>query len=164
VRSKNILLALPKRREPQAQRGFWKSKGLSFHSQSSRHNRGVLFPGNDLKEDKGEMEEEERNRRAKGTSAEFVPPSLSPPLLSSSPLLSSLSSSLFTLLLSLSLSSLLLSLSLSSSFVYCFILLFYFIVLYYCFILLFYIIVLFYCFILLFILQCAFKKRGRAGL
>jgi hypothetical protein len=163
VRSKNILLALPKRREPQAQRGFWKSKGLSFHSQSSRHNRGVLFPGNDLKEDKGEMEEEERNRRAKGTSAEFVPPSLSPPLLSS-PLLSSLSSSLFTLLLSLSLSSLLLSLSLSSSFVYCFILLFYFIVLYYCFILLFYIIVLFYCFILLFILQCAFKKRGRAGL
>ena len=68
------------------------------------------------------MEEEERNRRAKGTSAEFVPPSLS-------------------------FSSLLLSLSLSSSFI-----------------LLFYIIVLFYCFILLFILQCAFKKRGRAGL
>ena len=73
------------------------------------------------------MEEEERNRRAKGTSAEFVPPSLS-----FSSLLLSLS--LSSLLLSLSLSSLLLSLSLSSSFVYCFIL-------FYCFILLFYFIV-----------------------
>jgi len=152
VRSKNILLALRKRREPQAQRGFWKSEGLSFHSQSSRHNRGVLFPGNDLKEDKGEMEEEERNRRAKGTSAEFVPPSLSFSSLLLSLSLSSLllSLSLSSLLLSLSLSSLLLSLSLSSSFVYCFILLFYFIVLFYCFILLFYFIVLYYCFILLF--------------
>ena len=81
------------------------------------------------------MEEEERNRRAKGTSAEFVPPSLS-------------------------FSSLLLSLSLSSSFVYCFILLFYFIVLYYCFILLFYIIVLFYC---LFFSALLKKGGGRAS-
>jgi len=90
------------------------------------------------------MEEEERNRRAKGTSAEFVPPSLS----------------FSSLLLSLSLSSLLLSLSLSSSFVYCFILLFYFIVLYYCFILLFYIIVLFYC---LFFSALLKKGGGRAS-